>query len=75
VVRGGNGIGTLFAQRKPSGGKAEASHRSLAMWIEKQGSKLIPDSNSGLGAERIRLALCPDVGKVIKFYEGLSLDG
>jgi len=44
------------------------------MWIEKQGPGLIPDSSPGLEVERTRLALCPDVGKIIRFYEGLSLD-
>jgi len=44
------------------------------MWIERQGPKLIPDSTSGLEVERTRLALCPGVGGIIRFYEGLSVD-
>jgi hypothetical protein len=74
VVRGASGIGALFAKPKPAVGETDASHRNLAMWIERQGPKLIPDSSSGLEVERTRLALCPDVGKIIRFYEGLSVD-
>ena len=75
VVRGASGIGSLFATRGPPDGGPDTSNRSVAMWIEKQGPKVIPDSSSGLEVERTRLALCPDVGKIIRFYEGLSLDG
>ena len=67
------GIGAL-ARRRPTDGESGTSDRSMAMWIKKQGPKLIPDSSSGLEVERTRLALCPDVGKIIRFYEGLSLD-
>jgi len=74
VVRGASGIGALFAKRKSTNGETDASYPSVATWIEKQGPKLIPDSNSGLGVERTRLALCPGVGKIIRFYEGLSID-
>ena len=74
VVRGASGIGALFARRESADGEPGTSNRSVAMWIEKQGPKLIPDSSSGLGVERTRLALCPDVGKIIRYYEGLSLD-
>jgi len=74
VVRGAGGIGALFVRRKSAHDESDAPDRSVAMWIEKQGPKVIPDSNSGLGVERTRLALCPDVGKIIRFYEGLSLD-
>jgi hypothetical protein len=73
VVRGAGGIGAL-ARRRPVDGESGTSDRSVAMWIEKQGPKLIPDSSSGLEVERTRLALCPGVGKIIRFYEGLSLD-
>jgi len=74
VVRGASGIGALFARRRSADDESETSDRSVAMWIEKQGPKLIPDSSSGQEAERTRLALCPGVGKIIRFYEGLSLD-
>lgn len=74
VVRGASGIGALFAKRRSADGEVDTSHRSVAMWIEKQGPKLIPDSSPGLEVERTRLALCPDVGKIIRFYEGLSVD-
>lgn len=74
VVRGASGIGTLFVRRGSQDDEPGTSDRRVAMWIEKQGPKLIPDSSSGVEAERIRLALCPDVGKFIRFYEGLSLD-
>ncbi|KAF9647433.1 hypothetical protein BDM02DRAFT_3145869 [Thelephora ganbajun] len=74
VVRGASGIGALFAKRKSSDDESDTSDRNVAIWIEKQGPKLIPDSSSGLEVERTRLALCPDVGKIIKFYEGLSVD-
>ena len=74
VVRGASGIGALFARRGSThGGSDLTSDRGVAMWIEKQGPRMIPDSSSGLEVERTRLALCPDVGKIIKFYEGLSL--
>ena len=69
MVRGARGIGALFAKHDDR----DASYRSVAMWIERQGPKLIPDSTSGLEVERTRLALCPDVGKIIRFYEGLSV--
>ena len=75
VVRGAGGIGALFARCRPAGDELDTPNRSVAMWIEKQGPKVIPDSSSGLEVERTRLALCPGVGKIIKFYEGLSLDG
>ena len=75
VVRGASGIGTLFARRRSTDDGSDTPDRSVAMWIEKQGPKLIPDSSPGLEVERTRLALCPDVGKIIRFYEGLSLDG
>ena len=52
----------------------DTSDQSVAMWIEKQGPKLVPDSSSGPNVERTRLALCPGVGKIIRFYEGLSVD-
>ena len=74
VIRGAGGIGALFARRRSSDDEPDTPDRGVAMWIEKQGPKLIPDSSSGLGMERTRLALCPDVGKIIRFYEGLSLD-
>lgn len=74
MVRGASGIGTLFVKREPAGGETDLSHRGVAMWIERKGPKLIPDSSSGLEVERTRLALCPDVGKIIRFYEGLSVD-
>ena len=74
VVRGGSGIGALFVKHRSSDGETDASHRSVAMWIEQQGPKLIPDSNSGPEVERTRLALCPDVGKIIRFYEGLAVN-
>ena len=73
VVRGASGIGALFARRGSTDDGSDTSNRGVAMWIEKQGPKLIPDSSSGLQVERTRLALCPDVGKIIRFYEGLSL--
>ena len=74
VVRGANGIGALFARHGSiHGGSDATSDRGVAIWIEKQGPRMIPDSNSGLEVERTRLALCPGVGKIIKFYEGLSL--
>ena len=75
VVRGASGRGALFAKRRSTDEGLDTPDRSVAMWIEKQGPKLIPDSSSGLEVERTRLALCPDVGKIIRFYEGLSLDG
>lgn len=75
VVRGASGIGSLFARRKSTDDGLDTPDRSVAMWIEKKGPKLIPDSSSGLEVERTRLALCPDVGKIVRFYEGLSLDG
>ena len=74
VIRGASGIGALFARRRSTDDESDNPDRSVAMWIERQGPKLIPDSSSGLEVERTRLALCPDVGKIIKFYEGLSLD-
>lgn len=75
VVRGANGIGALFAKRRSADHEADTSSgRSVAMWIEKQGPRLIPDSSSGPEVERTRLALCPGVGKIIRFYEGLSVD-
>lgn len=73
VVRGAGGIGALFARRRPVDDEVDTPNRSVAMWIEKQGPKLIPDSSSRLEVERTRLALCPDVGRIIRFYEGLSL--
>jgi len=74
VVRGASGIGALFARRGSTyGGSDVTPDRGVAKWIEKQGPRMIPDSSSGLEVERTRLALCPDVGKIIKFYEGLSL--
>ena len=75
VVRAASGIGSLFAGREPTGDGSDTPDRSVAMWIERQGPKVIPDSSPGLEVERTRLALCPDVGKIIRFYEGLSLDG
>lgn len=74
MVRGAGGIGALFVKREPTGDGTDSSYRSVAMWIERQGPKLIPDSSPGLETERTRLALCPDVGKIIRFYEGLSVD-
>jgi len=74
VVRGASGIGALFARRRSADDELDTPDRSVAMWIEKQGPKLIPDSSSGLEVERTRLALCPDVGKIIRFYEELSLN-
>jgi len=74
VVRGAGGIGALFARRRSADDGSDAPNRSVAMWIERQGQKMIPDSSSGSGVERTRLALCPDVGRIIRFYEGLSLD-
>ena len=74
VVRGAGGIGTLFARCRSVDDESDTSDRCVAMWIEKQGPKVIPDSSSGLEVERTRLALCPDIGKAIRFYEGLSLD-
>lgn len=74
VVRGASGIGALFAKRGTSGDEVDTSRRSVATWIEKQGPRLIPDSNSGPEVERTRLALCPGVRKIIRFYEGLSVD-
>ena len=74
VVRGASGIGALFGRRRSTDDGSGTPDRSVAMWIEKQGPKLIPDSSSGEEVERTRLALCPDVGKIIRFYEGLSLD-
>lgn len=74
VVRGAGGIGALFASRRSADDGSDSPDRGVATWIEKQGPKLIPDSSSGLGVERTRLALCPDVGKIIRFYERLSLD-
>jgi len=74
VVRRAGGIGALFAGRKSADDESDTPDRRVALWIEKQGPKLIPDSSSGLEVERTRLALCPDVGKIIRFYEGLSLD-
>ena len=74
VVRGTSGIGASFAKRRSTDDEADTPYRSVAMWIEKQGPRLIPDSNSGPEVERTRLALCPDVRKIIRFYEGLSVD-
>ena len=74
VVRGAGGIGALFVRRRTPDDEADTPHRSVATWIEKQGPRLIPDSNSGPEVERTRLALCPDVRKIIRFYEGLSVD-
>ena len=74
VVRGASGIGALFARRGSGDDASDAPDRSVAIWIEKQGPKLIPDSSSGPEVERTRLALCPGVGKIIRFYEGLSPD-
>jgi len=74
VVRGASGIGALFAGRRFTDDESDTPDRRVAMWIERQGPKLIPDSSSGLEVERTRLALCPDVGRIIRFYEGLSLD-
>jgi hypothetical protein len=74
VVRGASGIGALFIKRGSADGETDSPHRSVATWIEKQGPKLVPDSSPGLEVERTRLALCPGVGKIIRFYEGLSVD-
>ena len=74
VVRGAGGIGALFGRRRSTDDESDAPERSVAMWIEKQGPKVIPDSDNRSGVERTRLALCPDVGNIIRFYEGLSLD-
>jgi len=73
VVRGAGGIGALF-RRRLIDDEPDTPDRRVAIWIEKQGPKLIPDSSTGLEGERTRLALCPDVGRIIRFYEGLSLD-
>lgn len=39
---------------------------SFGSWYEKRGHGIIEDG------ERVRLAICPDVKKTVKFYEGLT---
>jgi len=46
---------------------AHGGPSSLGKWIERQGPGIVPES------ERVRLALCPDVRKVIAHYESLGL--
>lgn len=38
----------------------------FGMWAELKGANIFGDS------ERVRLALCPDVRKMIKFYEEMA---
>lgn len=38
----------------------------LGPWIELRGQSIVRD------CERVRLALCPDVSRMVKFYEGLG---
>lgn len=38
----------------------------LGNWLERQGYGLVEES------EKVRLAICPDIRKIIGFYEGLS---
>lgn len=47
------------------GGK-DATGSTLAAWFEANGSGIVNDG------ERVRLALCPGVKKIIGFYEKLS---
>lgn len=48
---------------------SESSHSfngGFGVWAELQGINIFGDS------ERVRLALCPDVRKMIKFYEEMA---
>ncbi|KAG1904736.1 uncharacterized protein F5891DRAFT_1012572 [Suillus fuscotomentosus] len=49
-----------------SGNSALPLTGSLAAWIELKGQGVVQD------CERVRLALCPDVRRMVKFYESLG---
>ena len=53
--------------RESAGPLAHGGLAALGGWIERQGPGIVPES------ERVRLALCPDVRKVIAHYELLGL--
>ncbi len=43
------------------------STRGLGEWLEESGRCLLSEH------ERVRLALCPDINKMVRFYEGLGV--
>lgn len=59
IVRGGAFVG----------GKTSTDNRGahrLAVWMEAKGKGIMQDG------ERVRLALCPGIRKIVGFYEGLG---
>ena len=51
------------------GGKTSVDNKGgsrLAAWIEAKGKGIIQDG------ERVRLALCPGIRKIVEFYEALG---
>jgi hypothetical protein len=39
---------------------------NFGVWFERTGHRIVEDN------ERVRLAICPDIRKIIAFYEGLE---
>lgn len=46
---------------------AIVSTRSIGEWLEGKGKGLLSEH------ERVRLAICPDISKVVRFYESLGV--
>jgi len=38
----------------------------FGVWLERKGQGIVKDD------ERVRLAICPDIRKIVAFYEGLG---
>ena len=61
IVRDGPCVGGTTSADNQGGGMLAAS-----AWIEANGKGILHDG------ERVRLALCPGIKKIIGFYEGLG---
>jgi len=59
VVRDGACVGNMSSKDNGSGGR-------LAIWMEAGGKGIVQDG------ERVRLALCPGIRKIVGFYENLG---
>jgi len=52
--------------RSVKAGALELGNSGLGNWIELKGQSIVED------CERVRLALCPDIRRMVKFYESLG---